>query len=94
MRAEHYLARPVRAGRAEQQVPGRGEVEGVAVVALAGQPVIAMLAGMRPGMFEVIQRRPQRGTAQLAQCRRARSWSCLLRTGRQCLPAAVPARGW
>jgi hypothetical protein len=65
--AQHYFAGSGRPRWAEQQVPGRAEVVGIAVVPLAADPVIPMLAGVAPGILEVIHRGPHRRTARSAQ---------------------------
>ena len=64
--AQHYFTGSGRPRWAEHQVPGGAEVVGIAVVPLAADPVISMLAGVAPGILEVIHRGPHRRTAQSA----------------------------
>src|ERR1022692_606583 len=91
--AEHDRTGPAGACRAEQQVPGRAEVVGVAVVALAADPVVAKLAGLPPRVLEVVKRGAQGGAAQDPQRGgELMPEACLARRGHAVDRDAVPAR--
>jgi hypothetical protein len=70
VRAQYDLARSGRPGRAKQQIPGGEDVIGVAVVPLAGYPVMARLRRLAPGVLEVVHRRAKGRPAQAPQRRR------------------------